>query len=97
MYKIYTLSIAGGVFYVGCTRQFLAARLNGHLSSHPQLKTLPYWMKKLIKIETIWKCSAQDAGRWENYWIVYYCSSGAYMLNANNNKRIYDNFPKKLI
>jgi hypothetical protein len=83
MYKVYTLSIAGGVFYVGCTRKFLAERLSGHLSSQPQIKTLPYWMKKRIEITEIWKCSAADATHWEKYWIKYYISSGAWMLNAN--------------
>lgn len=83
MYKVYTLSIAGGVFYVGCTRKFLAERLSGHLSSQPQIKILPYWMKKRIEINEIWKCSAKDAPYWEKYWIKYYISSGAWMLNAN--------------
>ena len=95
-YKIYTLSIAGGVFYVGCTRQFLSSRLSQHLCTHPEIKKLPRWMKSYIKIDKIWDCSASDACRWENYWTVFYCSSGAYMLNGNNRYRIYDNFIKNL-
>ncbi len=83
MKKIYYLSIGDNIFYIGQTKLFLVDRLAMHLNSHPELKTLPNWIKKCISITPIEECTKESANHRERRWIRHYKLAGYELININ--------------
>jgi hypothetical protein len=89
MKKVYSLSLAGRIIYIGQTKLPLSVRLTAHFSAHPVLSQIPIWIRPYISIHEIEKCDIKEAVIRERYWIRYYKRCGQPLLNTNvGNKKI---------